>query len=174
MFLGDLSPSDAATLPGNESQTFSEMHSELILPLTVENLQVRNTFIHMGGASADERAVQSMPHGMFKQRLLSEAAEAIEALFFCDTPTSTGGETPLFSDYDFDIGHSAQSKVFDVGALVLVEGLVKVPAYNGRAAVVEAWDESTERYSILIASASGSLQAKVKAENLSMIMPCPR
>jgi len=156
------------------SSTSSDIRPELILPLTQENLQVRNTFIHMCPVSADERAVQSMPHGMFKQCLLSEAAEAFEGTLFCNTPTSAGGDSPSFCDSDVDADHCGQRLPLDVGSLVLVQGLVKLPAYNGRSAVVEAWDEATERYCILIACPSGCLQAKVKEENLRMIMPCPR
>lgn len=163
---------DSAPTAGGD--TGGDTHPEMLLPLTHDNLQVRNTFIHMRDASADERAVQSMPHGMFKQRLLSEAAEVLQAIYFCDTPTSAGGDAPSFSESDVDVDHIGHSKILNVGALVLVEGLVKVPAYNGRTAVVEAWDEETQRYSILIASTSGCLQAKVKAENLRMIQPCPR
>jgi len=159
-----------------ELKTFSDSRPELILPLTAENLQVRNTFIHMCEASADERVVQSMPHGMFKQCLLSEAAEAFGGTFFCDTPTSAGGDTPGLSDSDADVAvdHSGQSPPLKAGALVLVEGLVKLPAYNGRSAVVEDWDEVTGRYSVLISCPSGCQQAKVKAGNLRAIARCSR
>jgi hypothetical protein len=152
-----------------------EFSPELILPLTAENLQVRNTFIHMCEAPADERVVQSMPHGMFKQCLLSEAAEAFGGTFFCDTPTSAGGDTPGLSDSDADVvvDHSGQSPPLKAGAHVLVEGLVKLPAYNGRSAVVENWDEVTGRYSVLISCPSGCQQAKVKAGNLRAIARCP-
>jgi hypothetical protein len=161
---------------GQDLKTFSDLRPELILPLTAENLQVRNTFIHMCEASVDERIVQSMPHGMFKQCLLSEAAEAFGGTFFCDTPTSTGGDAPGLSDSDADVhvDHSGQSPPLKAGALVVVEGLVKLPAYNGRTAVVEDWDEVTERYSVLISCPRGCQQAKVKAGNLRAIARCPR
>jgi len=173
----ELSNQQKITPDGRELMTSGGMHPELILDLTSENLQVRNTFIHMCPVSADLRAVQSMPHGMFKQCLLSEAAEAFEGTFFCDTPTSAGGDTPSSFDSDVlgaDADHFGQGPSLKVGALVQVDGLVKLPAYNGLSAVVEAWDEATGRYCILIAGPSGCLQAKVKEENLTMILPCPR
>jgi hypothetical protein len=147
---------------------------ELILPLTLENLQVRNTFIDMDHVSADKRAVRSMPHGMFKQCLLSEAADALQETFYCDTPTSAGGDLPSFGGSDVDADHHGLCTPLTIGSLVQVEGLVKLPAYNGRSAVVEAWDEETGRFCILIAGPNGSVQAKVKGENLRMLLPCPR
>jgi hypothetical protein len=73
------------------------------------------------------------------------------------------------SDADVDVDYSGQSPPLRAGALVLVEGLVKLPAYNGRNAVVEDWDEVTGRYSVLISCPSGCQQAKVKAGNLRAI-----
>lgn len=93
---------ESMPVSGCKLASVTDVRTEFILPLTLENLQVRNTFIHMGGVSADERAVQSMPHGMFKQCLLSEAAEAREENFFCDTPTSAGGDSPFFSSVGVD------------------------------------------------------------------------
>jgi hypothetical protein len=178
----DACPSTSGGDP--ESATSRRTNPELILPLTHENLQIRNTFIHIGDATTDGRAVQSMPHGMFKQCLLSEAAEVLAAeafkgAYFCDTPTSAGGESPcgesptLSDESDFDADRTGQSSPLSIGALVKVEGLVKLPAYNGCSAVVQGWDESTGRYNILIASPGGLQQAKIKEENLSMLLPCP-
>jgi hypothetical protein len=148
-------------------------NSELIMPLTRENLEIRNTFIHFGDTRVDERAVQSMPHGMFKQCLLTEAAEALKGSYICNTPTSAGGDTPTFSESEFSTDRVALSTPFSAGVLVQVDGLVKLPAYNGCSAVVQGWDEATERYSILIACPGGVQQAKIKEENLSVLLPCP-
>jgi len=158
---------------GSELKTASEQPPELILPLTSENLQIRNTFIHLSEASADERVVQSMPHGMFKQCLLSEAVESFKVSPFCNTPTSAGGDSPMFSEADMDLEGMDNTSQLSIGTLVKVEGLVKLPAYNGCSAVVQGWDESTGRYSILIASPAGLQQAKIKEDNLSMLLPCP-
>jgi hypothetical protein len=135
-----------------------------------EELQVRNTFIHFEGASADERAVQSMPHGMFKQCLLSEASLGESGY---DTPTTMGCSTPTsVSEPEADFMLEPRLPL-GLGALVVVEGLVKVPAFNGRSAVVQGWDETTGRYDILLVSQHGSQQAKIKEENLRVILPCP-
>mmetsp|Transcript_37785 Transcript_37785/g.58777 ORF Transcript_37785/g.58777 Transcript_37785/m.58777 type:complete len:276 (+) Transcript_37785:54-881(+) len=156
-----------------DDKAASEQPPELILPLTSENLQIRNTFIHLSEAPSDERVVQSMPHGMFKQCLLSEAVEAFKVAPFCNTPTSAGGDSPMLSESDMDLEGMEKTSQFSIGALVKVEGLIKLPAYNGCSAVVQGWDETTERYSILIASPGGLQQAKIKEENLSMLLPCP-
>jgi hypothetical protein len=158
---------------GKESKIASEQPPELIMPLTMENLQIRNTFIHLSEASADERVVQSMPHGMFKQCLLSEAVEALKVAPFCNTPTSAGGDSPMLSESEMDLESVDRTFPLCVGALVKVEGLVKLPAYNGCSAVVQGFDEATGRYSILIASPGGLQQAKIKEENLSVLLPCP-
>lgn len=148
-----------------------------VLPVMDEELQVRNTFIHFE-KGIDRRAVQSMPHGMFKQCLLAESSQMAMGY---ETPTTMGCNTPTSAseaDLDFmrlpvDEGQGGKDLCLAPGALVVVEGLVKVPAFNGRSAVIQGWDEETGRYDILLASTDGSQQAKIKEENLRMILPCP-
>lgn len=60
-----------------------------------------------------------------------------------------------------------------LGALVIVQGLTKIPAFNGCSAVVQGWDEETQRYNILLAAPGGSQQAKIKQENMRVVVPCP-
>jgi len=56
---------------------------------------------------------------------------------------------------------------FPVGTCVLIQGLVKFPAFNGQIGVVHALDEATGRYDVMLASpAAGRQWAKVKYENL--------
>jgi len=154
-----------------------------LLPVMHEGgLQVRNTFIHSDSISVDDRAVQSMPHGMFRQCILSEASLGALAdevpefpsdmcgmTYFPTTPSSVCSEPEMepFAE------QAKQNLPISIGALVIVEGLVKAPGFNGRSAVVQSWDEATGRYNIVLASASGSQQAKIKEENLRMILPCP-
>jgi len=147
---------------------------EVLPPVALEELQVRNTFIHFERAPVDDRAVQSMPHGMFKQCILAETSKAATGY---DTPTTMGYEgTPVHTPRTASEPESllaCPSLSLSVGALVVVEGLVKVPAFNGRSAVVQGWDEATGRYNILFASPDGCQQAKIKEENLRMVLPCP-
>jgi len=151
---------------------------EVLPPAALEKLQVRNTFIHFEAATADQRAVQSMPHGMFKECILAEASQGETGY---DTPTTTGYDTPTTCPSPSSAMATlleeellpCQSLPLSVGALVVVEGLVKVPAFNGRSAVVQGWDEATGRYDILFASTDGCQQAKIKEANLRMILPCP-
>jgi hypothetical protein len=140
-------------------------------------LRVHNTFIHMKDAPVDLRAVQSMPHGMFRQCLQSEAAsqstEADDMPAFPSTPSSVSSEPEMEPMAESMAGHSQRLLPFSIGTLVMVEGLVKAPGFNGRSAVVQGFDEATGRYDIVLASTSGSQQAKIKEENLRMVCPCP-
>lgn len=153
---------------------------------TIEELQVRNTFIHFEGMSkADERAVQSMPHGMFKQCILAECIQGgcttpstISGYDTPDTPTSVCERDSLMDlihvavEASEDANRSHPAKM-QMGSLVIVEGLTKVPAFNGCSAVVQSWDEETSRYNILLATPGGCQQAKIKHENLREVMTCP-
>jgi len=144
---------DASNTAKRQALDFSAEH---------KGLEVRNTFIHFGDTFVDERAVQSMPHGMFKQCLLTEAKVVAGG----DTPTTTGCDTPSTtseSDVDHMCGHTDE---FSFGTAVVVEGLVKAPAFNGRSAIIQGWDHVTGRYDILLASDAGRQHAKVKKENL--------
>jgi hypothetical protein len=156
------------------------------LPDSYEEIQIeeRSTFIHFKGhAFADERTVQSMPHGMFKQCILEEASEGGGGYF---TPaTTSGSDTPtLASEPEQELEEAAPGSAAGVspddtclqlssGALAIVEGLVKVPEFNGCSAVVQGWDEETRRYDVLLATLGGCQHAKIKKENLRAILPCP-
>merc|ERR1719231_1334974 len=70
---------------------------------------------------------------------------------------------------DISVKHSE----FTAGALVIVEGLTKVPVFNGCSAVIQGWDEETQRYNIVLAAPGGCQQAKIKQENLRVVMACP-
>lgn len=148
---------------------------ETVLPAMDKELQVRNTFIHFD-KSVDQRVVQSMPHGMFKQCLLAESSRGATGY---ETPTTMGCNTPT-SVSEADLHELMclpieEEKRWSLcpGALVVVEGLVKAAAFNGRSAVVQSFDEESGRYSILLASSSGSQEAKIKEENLRVVLPCP-
>lgn len=124
-------------------------------------LPVRKTFIQFD-ETADERAVQSMPHGMFRQSILAESHG--------QTAPEPEAE-PVTSPPAYEADRHAP---LGIGALVVVEGLTKLPAFNGLSAVVQGWDEATGRYSIMLVSVEGGCQqAKVKQENLRLLMPCP-
>jgi len=142
-------------------------------------LPVRNTFIHIVNVSVDERAVQSMPHGMFGQSMLLEATckppckvaddiAPVEVLRreFARTPSPT-------SEPEAEPTVQAGKCILGIGALVVVEGLTKLPAFNGLSAVVQGFDHTSGRYSIMLVTANGAnSQAKIKEENLRLLMPC--
>jgi hypothetical protein len=156
--------------------------------VTLPAVSVKNTFIDdwLDCTPSDRRVVQSMPHGMFSQCMLSEANAA------SDTATTAGDDTPpegseseppaRWSDApaadDLEsmpcplVEAQAKPKLsLMIGALVVVEGLVKVPAFNGCSAVVQSWDEATGRYNILLTCPEGLQQAKIKQDNLRVVLP---
>jgi hypothetical protein len=118
-------------------------------------LPVRNTFIHID-ETADERAIQSMPHGMFRQNILAESASRMSGKVETHSnepevipSTSEPEAEPLTGPADPAAqGQSGQQAPLGIGALVVVEGLTKAPAFNGLSAVVQGWDEATGRYSM--------------------------
>merc|ERR1712094_41752 len=116
----------------------------------------------MGDTLIDERIVQSMPPGMFRQCILSECSNEAAS---CTTsiPLSEPEAEPISSS----LNEEADTNLpLSLGALVVVEGLVKAPAFNGQSAVVQGFDYETGRYSISLAISGSCQQAKVKRENL--------
>eukprot|EP00927_Polykrikos_kofoidii_P008099 TRINITY_DN1334_c1_g2_i1.p1 TRINITY_DN1334_c1_g2~~TRINITY_DN1334_c1_g2_i1.p1 ORF type:complete len:414 (-),score=60.06 TRINITY_DN1334_c1_g2_i1:120-1361(-) len=151
-------------------------------------LEVRNTFIHFEGNSADERVVQSMPHGMFGQCLLAEiqsrkemTAAANSSLPEQAPPTTEEPSTvpppaaPVAPPVDMAPFAAAEETVFAPGTEVRIDGLLKLPAFNGLVGTVQSLDEESGRYSILLSSpACGHRWAKVKGANLSRVsLPPP-
>jgi hypothetical protein len=122
-------------------------------------VHVRNTFIHFEAACKDDRLLQSMPNGMFGRFLSEENSQR-------DT-TAHESDSKLMPQ---------PGSAFSPGALVVVEGLEKSPAFNGVSAVVQNWDESCGRYTVIMGSVGvngGCQQAKIKEDNLRLLLPCP-
>lgn len=126
-------------------------------------LEVRNTFIHFQGASANERSVQSMPHGMFGQCLREEA---LKANIIVEAAPPIDLRAPGASEGTKDVVLLKQ------GTEVVIQGLTKLPAFNGLSGVVQCFEEQTDRYNILLSTPAcdGKYKtAKVKCENLLVI-----
>jgi hypothetical protein len=121
-------------------------------------LDVKNTFIHIVGASEDHRAVQTMPRDMFKQSLQQEDEE-VPALPLLAT-TSALPAAPASEVEDF----------IAAGTEVVVEGLVKLPAFNGQYGVVQSFDKENGRYTVVLASKQ---LAKIKRANFRLVVPPP-
>jgi hypothetical protein len=159
--------------------------------------EVRNTFIDFAGDSMDERIIQTMPRDMFRQRLNHEssvaapteppstdatrAAECGSPSKMClgglsslpppPTQPAPAGLTPCVEP-----PFPACASLLTPGTQIMVEGLVKAPAFNGLAGVLQFYEQETNRYSVLLASpfvAAGVQTAKLKGENLRLIAPPP-
>jgi len=166
-------PPQRSAAPGAELSASRKPPPELLKWTPPENLQgdcfkvsVRDTFIHLEDSQAqDPRAIQSMPDGMFQQSLTAELSARQEFL----------GLTPGYS-YPASAQPPAEPPALAAGAEVVVEGLVKAPAFNGRSGIVQSLDQETGRYNILLDEIPGvdtSRQAKVKFENLRLMAPPP-
>lgn len=125
------------------------------------SFRVRNTFIHIetgGDAANDDRAIRSMPHGMFSQCLLQESESTCPAAPMAAELTGTTGPPHL----------ATEVAEIPLGSEVYVEGLVKCPAFNGRRGVALSFDVESARYNVLLADRQ---MAKIKAENLRSAAP---
>lgn len=158
---GTTSPDRSTCASGTSplSQASTPVHM-VFSPEGLPPMQVRNTFIHIEGMSADERVVQSMPHNMFAKCLWAESqALAAESAGTADALTAVAP----------DYGAVPDSLQFVPGVEVVIEGLTKAPAFNGLHAVVQYLDAETGRYSVLLV-ANGKM-AKIKGENLRLVEP---
>jgi hypothetical protein len=152
------SPEGSTATPSDAS---SDHSSEL--PSTAA-MQVRNTFIHFeDNEYVDNRAVQSMPRNMFRHCVEVEAEQQENVMRATQAKPGKSAH-PV---------ESADAQDLTSGALVIVDGLVKLPAFNGNSAIVQGWDAAAGRYDILIANpsaAGGFQQAKIKRENLRLVL----
>lgn len=127
-------------------------------------VQVRNTFIHIDeNTPVDSRIIQSLPRNMFRQSILTESSKV--NLANC-APEVESEERPK------DVAPEAKPyPSLSPGSFVVIEGLVKLSAFNGQSAVVQGWDVVAGRYDILLVSTGGCQHAKIKEENLRLALP---
>jgi hypothetical protein len=140
-------------------------------------VRVKNTFVdgweHIDGENdrCDAIIFRSVPGNLRKHAQLRFGGSAgdgrLELPPLCSAtsrPVSPEGrpEPPPFPPGSFE--------AFPLGALVVIQGLVKAPAFNGHVGVAHSLDAETGRYDVLLASQSSGRQwAKVKYENLRLV-----
>lgn len=129
--------------------------------------QVRNTFIHIDTAAPDDRSVQSMPHDMFRQ-CLQEEMQQLAASGDKDVTSSATPETGRVEESE-----ATPADVLALGTQVVIQGLTKIPAFNGQSGIIERYDENTERYSVKLTTGGPGIPkyAKVKGANLCVAAP---
>jgi len=169
---------------------------------STKKVNVKNTFIDdwITPDDAPERIVQTMPRDMFRQHVNEEAASAELAeakpatgLLLADFVGAKCGGFLSFPppppSQPMAFGHSTTAVVaprpvmsagaastLPAGTQIMVEGLVKAPAFNGLIGVVQYFEEETSRYSVLLSSpaaSGGAQQAKIKCDNLRLLAPPP-
>jgi len=154
------SPHLSRTSSEDQSSALDDMHGSL----SPELIRVRNTFIHVESASlVDDRAVQSMPHGMFSSCWLEEVGQSLAQ----SPPGAPRITAPPPA--------AAPKEIFPAGTEVVIVGLTKCPAFNGLQGNVQSFDGDAGRYNVLLASHDGSTgqYAKIKGENLQLEVPPP-
>jgi len=164
------SPPEASTAApstnGSPASTFrgTPLPSWFRLPPGLE-LEVQNTFIHYKTPPVvNSRSVQSMPHNMFRQCLLEE----VEAAKVSDGAVEGRNFGPLLPTALFE----DMEEELTAGTVVVIEGLAKMPAFNGQWGTVECFDDATGRYQItLSAQVCGHKTAKIKRDNFRLLTP---
>lgn len=176
--------STAASTPGSPSSSPRSAQLRQLnigkppgLATPLGNATVRNTFIHFESSKQDDRQVQSMPHGMFRQQLWAEALSESVAEQALMSPTlsfaAEGPEAePTTAVEQLELSEAAAvGDQLPPGVEVEISGLTKCPAFNGRRAVVQSYDQETERYDITLWCNGGEQKAKVRRENLGRVTP---
>jgi hypothetical protein len=181
--------STAASSAGSSVGSPRSLHRDL-LSLAMgfrppPGLEVRNTFVHFDSVPSPSahRAVQSMPRDMFRSCLLEEVlsnlnerAKLSTGLLHAEVPEASSRPVPLDLQSALPLATPALATqhVLAPGTKVVIDGLVKAPAFNGLSGIVQSLDEETGRHNILLSyPAGGHKTAKVKAENLVIVEPTP-
>lgn len=136
-------------------------------------LEVQNTFIHFKNPSTSQRAVQSMPHNMFRQCLFAEALkkqyereeelERTQISEIVDKSAAPSTDALLTEGRD-------ENSCLTIGTEVVIVGLSKFPAFNGVRGMLQSLDEQSGRFNILLSSPVGGHKlAKVKRENIHLL-----
>lgn len=167
---GDVSPVGSTTASQSSSAVVSG--SDATPHALPEGLRIKNTFICGPlGESLDTRAVRSMPPGMFKRCLLED---------WIAFPRAEAADVePVAAQQGVDrVEQPGEMPTLAPGTEVIIQGLTKLPEFNGLRGTVQCLDEAIGRYDILLPEPVGTSQrwAKVKRENLSVVVqprpPC--
>lgn len=166
---------------------------------TPTGLEIRNTFIHFDCPPADERCVQSMPHGMFSQCLYAETlrakvAEQARCVPTVQPPCPAPQHAPVFPAPQHapvlpppvtsvvsapvtcppPAVAPTDESLLETGTEVVTDGLLKCPAFNGLSGTVQSYNAETGRYDVLLTpNPGGHKWAKVKRDNLILAAPAP-
>jgi len=146
-----------------------------------QSVSVKNTFIddwvHPSDTTIDARNVQSMPHNMFAQHLSAEmsggAAAGANKGYSSAVSQIYSAATPMAGTTTKGAPAGPSLMEYSLGTEVVIDGLLKAPAFNGAVGTIQSWDADSQRYDILLtcATPSGHRWAKVKSANLRRALP---
>lgn len=89
-------------------------------------------------------------------------------------PSSSGISPPSESRQDSEERVAFGQPSFEPGTVVMVDGLLASPQFNGLAGTIHSLDTQNGRYNVLLASQSlpgGKQMFKIKGENIQVAMP---
>jgi hypothetical protein len=162
--------------PGLGAAGDAQFGSSPALPPMPDGFQVRNTFIHIESVPVVERIVQSMPHGMFSQCLEAELNSQVPPAGWSAPATAPApAPVPPPAPTSPPQGFPAEDWLAP-GTEVVIQGLVKLPDFNGLAGVVQSLDPESGRFDVLLDGPAGTCGwrwVKVKAENCAPRMAPP-
>jgi len=147
----------------SKSKTSKSHGAEKMLPAAT----MRGTFVHVDGVGiVDECTAQSMPW-LFQQPAWEQPSYACTAVgqwhgnqVLTTVQVATETETVAYTE-----------PFLPSGTEVMIEGLVKAPAFNGLHGIVDSFDYDSGRYNVrLQACAKENQLAKIKIENLRWVM----
>jgi len=177
-------PSTAASsnhsAPPSATPTPREEQLPLPMPTQIGTATpVRNTFIHYAQPS-DQRIVQSMPHGMFGQCLITELLgdAVVKTQDAVKAPVAARQAVqelrPAISSLTSLIDIDGDSESLAPGTEVVIIGLSKLPAFNGLKGTIQCFDEETDRFSVLLVEPTGGHKwVKVKRDNVDPVVSLP-
>jgi hypothetical protein len=111
--------------------------------------------------SPDRRSVQSIPYGILDQCLIQELLGDVGFV----TPEIGADSTAALPE---------AVETFDLGTNVIIQGLSKLPEFNGLRGTIQSFDHEEARFKVRLCKPSGGHKwVKVKRKNLNLNMPLP-
>jgi len=155
---------------GSDAQPAHRMDASSRAEPSLPASTMRGTFVHVDGVGLlDQQTVQSMPW------LLQQRSHQTPVQKTCTVDHVLGqwqGSHVHTTQIAAEVGTGVLAQPYlPSGTEVMIDGLVKSPAFNGLHGTVESFDHESGRYNVRLQSCDDEHQlAKIKIENLRWMM----